>query len=560
MNVVSTDDLLPIRMLNEYAYCPRLFHFMQVEELWTDNRYTMEGKAVHQRVDEREQPLPEPVPIETGDEPPQVARSVSLGSERFGITGKLDLVETHDAEAIPVETKRGRVPDNPERSWEPERVQLMAQGLLLREHGYRCTQGVLYFAGSRTRVTVVFSSELEGRTLHLLEQAKLALHASDLPAPLVDSPKCNGCSLSGICLPDETHALQLIPEDTTAPEIRRLYPVRDDALPLYLQEHGLVVGKTSKSLIIKQKGEVLQRVGLKDISQLVLCGNITVTPSAIHLLCEAGIPIVHLSMGHWFYGLTQGITLRNAYARIAQYQAARSPDLALNASRAFVFAKTQNQRTFLRRNATDLPASALTAMAKAIKRLDKANQLDTLLGLEGNVARHYFSHFHRLLKPRDFDACWDYQNRNRRPPRDPVNAMLSFGYALLVKECTVALLAAGLDPWLGLFHQPRHGRPALALDLMEEFRAIIVDSAVVTAINTGMVTNRDFLITHASCAMKPAARKALIRAYENRLDQIITHPIFKYRCSYRAIIRVQAALLSRWLRQEIPQYQGILIR
>lgn len=562
------DDLLPVRMLNEYAYCPRLFHLMQVEGRWEDSEHTVEGRAVHRRVDKIDHALPDPdagtgpdTPPETGgDEPPAISRSVSLGSELLGITAKLDLVATDGREALPVETKRGRVPGNPERSWEPERVQLMAQGLLLREHGYACDHGVLYFAASRTRVDIPFTPELEHATLRYIGEARAALRQEALPPPLEDSPKCPGCSLAGICLPDETNALRQTGPDPAAPEVRRLYPARDDALPLYVQEQGAVVGKTARSLVVRKGGDTLLQTGLKDISQLVLCGNIAVTAQAIHLLCEEGIPIVHLSMGHWFYGITQGTGPRNAFARVAQFQNAETPAARLPFAIALVQAKAANQRTFLRRNAIDLPPGVLDDMARIAARIPEAQSADTLLGLEGSVARLYFANFHLLLKPRDFDAVWDFAQRNRRPPRDPVNAMLSFAYALLAKECTVALLAEGLDPWLGLYHQPRHGRPALALDLMEEFRTIVADSAVVTAINTGMVAAGDFVRTKASCAMKPAARKALLQAYEARLDHLATHPVFDYRCSYRAIIRLQAALLARWLRRDIPAYQGITIR
>ena len=223
---MSETDLLPVRMLNEYAYCPRLFYLMHVDGRWEDNVYTVEGKNVHKRVDQLDHVLPdldgsgksesdedeeggggkskEP----QGDEPPTVTRSVALGSEALGITGKLDLVATADEEAVPVETKRGKVPNIPERCYEPERVQLMAQGLLLREQGYQCDHGVLYFAGSRTRVDVAFDSELEERTKDLIQQAQEACSFTVAPLPLDDSPKCNGCSLAGICLPDETLILQ----------------------------------------------------------------------------------------------------------------------------------------------------------------------------------------------------------------------------------------------------------------------------------------------------------------------------------------------------------------
>lgn len=571
-NASAGAEPLPVRMLNEFAYCPRLFHLMHVEGRWADNVYTVEGRAVHRRVDRLDHVLPnaegesladgrgpDQPKEQDGDEPPVVSRSVPLGSERLGLTAKLDLVSTAGDEAVPVETKRGRVPSTPERCYEPERVQLMAQGLLLREHGYRCDHGVLYFAASRTRVDVPFAPELEARTLALIEQAHHAATSRELPPPLDDSPKCNGCSLNGICLPDETLALCEVPPDTAAPNIRRMYPARDDALPLYVQEQGASVGKSGGLLIVRKRKEELARARLKDSSQLVLCGNVSVTAQAVHLLCEAGIPIVHLSSGHWFYGITHGINLRNAFDRAAQFSVAAQPARCLQFARDLVVAKGANQRTMLRRNASP-PDMILTDMANLLARVPKAAACDKLLGLEGGLAAHYFRHFADMLKPRDFDSQWDFNSRNRRPPRDPVNAMLSFGYALLAKEFTVALLAEGLDPWWGLYHQPRHGRPALALDLMEPFRPLIVDSAVVTAVNTGMVRAGDFTRSASGCMLKPSGRKAFIRAYEARLDQLVTHPVFGYRGAWRVMIRLHARMFSRWLRGDVPRYESITTR
>lgn len=616
-------ELLPVRMLNEYAYCPRLFHLMHVDGRWADNVFTVEGQAVHRRVDRIDHLLPaalgetDPPPPENaatpsgapardphtsssarsdgdGDEPPQISRSVPLESVRLGLTATLDLVSTATGddgvpEAVPVETKRGRVPQNEQRSYEPERVQLMAQGLLLREHGYRCDHGVLYFAGSRTRVDVRFTLDLESRTLELIAQARDAARATLMPPPLEDSPKCIGCSLNGICLPDETNALlhassatpaandagssgsQSEPgrngggdgaEAATSPaggHIRRLYPARDDALPLYVQEQGATVGKTGESLVIRKAGEVLGRARLKDVSQLVLCGNVGISAQTTHLLCETGIPIVHLSMGHWFYGVTTGITLRNAFDRAAQFAAAREPVRCLALARDLVAAKGANQRTMLRRNG-DPPASVLRDMSDLLDRVSHAPDLSSLLGLEGAIAARYFSSFAGMLSGRDFPAEWDFTARNRRPPRDPINALLSFGYALLTKEFTTALIAEGLDPWWGFYHQPRHGRPGLSLDLMEPFRPLIVDSAVITAVNTGMLRAADFTVTPTGCMLKPAGRKQFLQAYESRLDQLVTHPVFDYRCAWRAMIRLHARLFSRWLRGDVPTYQSITTR
>ncbi|HZZ42838.1 MAG TPA: CRISPR-associated endonuclease Cas1 [Tepidisphaeraceae bacterium] len=577
----NSRSLLPVRMLNEYAYCPRLFHFMHVEGRWQDNQYTVEGRHAHRRVDELDHVLPDaPVdkakkPVkgeeaeeQVGDDPPAVSRSVPLSSEILGLSAKLDLVATEGAQAVPVETKRGRVPENAERSWEPERVQLMAQGLLLREHGYGCDHGMLYFAGSRTRVRVDFSAALESRTRQLLDEARRAVSLTVLPPPLEDSPKCNHCSLAGICLPDETNALLHSPADPAVEipgdgrPVRRLYPVRDDATPLYVQEQGAYVGVSKQRLKVSKSGEELASAKLQDVAQLVLCGNIQISTQAVQVLCESAIPIIYLSSGHWFYGIAHGIHLRNAYDRAAQFQFAADATRCLAFAKSIVSQKAENQRTFIRRNAPSDANSdrAIRDIDYLVEQIPKIDSIQSLLGIEGSIAAAYFGRFATLLKPRDFDSQWDFASRNRRPPRDPVNAMLSFGYAMLAKECTVALLSEGLDPWWGLYHQPRHGRPALALDIMEPFRPAIVDSAVVSAINTGMVQRSSFEISTSGCLLKSDGRKAFIRAYEARLDQLITHPIFDYRCSWRTVIRLQARLLSRWFRGELASYVGVTTR
>ncbi|MDW8241547.1 MAG: CRISPR-associated endonuclease Cas1, partial [Acidobacteriota bacterium] len=249
------------------------------------------------------------------------------------------------------------------------------------------------------------------------------------------------------------------------------------------------------------------------------------------------------------------------YDRAAQIRTAADPARCLALARAFVAAKLRNQRTLLRRNAEPEPTAALLGLDHAIDAVERAADLSQLLGIEGAGAAHYFGAFRHMLRPKDGPVpAFDISGRHRRPPRDPVNAMLSFAYAILVKECTVACAGIGLDPFWGFYHQPRHGRPALALDLMEEFRPLIADSAVINAVNTGMIAPGMFVAGAGACQLTAEGRKALIKAIELRLDQLATHPLFGYRCSWRALIRLQAQLLARWLRGDVPVYQGITTR
>ncbi len=541
------------------------------------------GSAADDDEAEAEDAAPRPTP---GDAAPEITRSVTLTSETLGLTGKLDLIAIDGEEAVPVETKRGRVPENPQKSWPPERVQLMAQALLLREHGYAVTRGVLYFAASRTRVTIELTRELEEDTRWLLRDAHRAAGATVLPDPLSDSPKCRGCSLNGICLPDETrilHALQASglaeappepePEPPpsppaaqdrpgTLPDIRRFFPARDAARPLYVQQPGTRIGKHQSRLEIRPLEGDEVTVRLRDVSHLVLVGNVQISTQTVHLLLEAGVPVVYLSGGHWFYGIAQGIGLRNAYDRAALFRSAEDPVKCLDFARRIVCDKAQNQRTLLRRNAGASKArdEAVRDINDLLPRIAGAGSVETLLGLEGLAAKLYFGRFASMIRGKDLDDGFDFTTRNRRPPKDPVNALLSFGYALLAKDCAVALAAEGLDPFWGLYHRPRHGRPSLALDVMEPLRPLIVDSAVLTCINTGMVKKRNFAVAASGCVLHPAGRKAFIRAYEARMDQLVTHPVFDYRCSWRAVVQLQARLLSRWLRGDIATYTTLVTR
>jgi CRISPR-associated protein Cas1 len=215
----------------------------------------------------------------------------------------------------------------------------------------------------------------------------------------------------------------------------------------------------------------------------------------------------------------------------------------------------------LQRNHVEPPRAALAMLKNMQHDTDQATSMDELLGLEGNAARYYFQNFSGLIKVGDPAAgveagefAFDFSNRNRRPPRDPVNALLSLAYSVLSKDLTVICHAIGFDPFLGFYHQPRFGRASLALDLMEPFRPLIADSAVLSAINTRMVTASDFVQAGNSVALTASGRKAFFRAYEQRMDTLVTHPAFGYRVSYRRILEIQGRLLARVLTGELGTY------
>lgn len=557
---VAGGRLMPVRMLNEFAYCPRLFYLEWVQGEFADNDLTVEGRTAHRRVDARAGALPAPGQTEDLD----VKTSVAISSDRLGLSAKIDLVEGDGRGVCPVDFKRGTPPDNELRSYEPERVQLCAYGLLLREHGYLCERGVLYFTDSKQRVEVPFDEALVARTLGLLAEAREVASLGRIPPPLVASPKCQGCSLQGICLPDEVNYLVLGTPDA-APAgaggeptpIRRLTPGRDDAAPLYVTEQGAQVGLDGEVLRVRHRERgMLAEVRLFELSQLVVYGNVQVSAQAIRELCQRGIPIGWMSYGGWLCGFTDGLGHNNVELRRAQFRSAEDIAASLKLARRFVRTKVANCRTLLRRNHPDLPRPTLDALASLASSAGDAARLEELLGIEGAAGRLYFEALPALVRPPGDGAklAFDFAGRNRRPPKDPVNALLSFAYSLLARELAFTARSVGLDPFVGFYHQPRYGRPALALDLMEEFRPLIADSVVLTAVNTGVVGADDFVRSGLGVALKPEGRKRYVKAYERRMQEMVTHPVFGYRISYRRILEVQCRLLARHLLGELPEY------
>jgi len=550
--------LLPARMVNEFVYCPRLAYLEWVQGEWSDSGDTVDGKRVHRRVDKPGKPLP-PADAEAPTQEEIHARSVTLSSEALGLIARMDLVEAAGKAATPVDYKRGKRPHVAKGAYDPERVQLCVQALLLEEHGYECSAGVLYYAASKERVKVEFDGELREQTQAAVEGLRLLAAGGRMPPPLEDSPKCPRCSLVGICLPDEVNFLR----QAAMPSPRPLAVARDDALPLYVQSHRAAVRKTGETLKVSVDEETTTTARLVDVSQVVLMGNVYVTTPTLHELMRRGIAVSWHSYGGWFLGHTIGNGHKNVELRTAQYLGSFDEQVCLRLARGLVRAKVQNCRTLMRRNwrGEAPPAALMKAFRQDIEQCERARGLATLLGVEGQAAARYFGEFAALLKPAEAgELGFDFTTRNRRPPTDPVNALLSYAYSLLTRTWTTTLAAVGFDPYRGFYHQPRYGRPALALDMMEPFRPLIADSAVLTAINNGEVRPADFIRAGNSVNLTAEGRKRFIAAFERRLGQEVTHPLFGYRVSYRRLLEVQARLLGRYLLNDIHEYPHFVTR
>jgi CRISP-associated protein Cas1 len=556
--MIADFPLIPVRMLNEYVYCPRLAYLMWVQGEFAHNEYTVDGAIRHRRVDKKgDTALPEkPQEAETIH-----ARSVSLSSESLGITAKMDLVEGEGKLVVPVDYKRGKRPHIPGNVYDPERVQLCAQGLLLREHGYTVNEGIIYFCSSRERVRVFFDEELINLTMKAIADFASMASKAEIPEPLDNSPKCPHCSLVGICLPDEVRFLS-----RTGADPRPIVPAAEEGLPLYVQSPHAYIRKDGDNLVVEVERQKIAEARLGETSQVVLYGYATLTTPALHECMRREIPVTYNSYGGWFIGHTVGTGNRNVEMRTNQYRASFDEGVCLKLARRLIVGKIANCRTLLRRNwrgasgEEKAPAEVLTGMQEDIRQAAGASSLESLLGMEGFAAARYFQHFGNLLKPGSDAGIFDFTTRNRRPPRDPINALLSFAYAMLVREWTITLSAVGLDPYRGFYHQPRFGRPALSLDMMEPFRPLVADSTVLMAINNQEVQADDFIHAAGSCTLTDSGRRRFIATFERRMNQDVTHPIFRYRISYRRLFEVQARLLARNLSGEIQSFPVFVTR
>ena len=624
-------QVIPARILNEFVYCPRLFYYEFVEGVFVENADTLRGKSLHRRVDSGKGDLPpagKGKPGDGGENPkdgtptagPSTdevihSRSVQMGSERLGVTAKMDLVEARVGtvpggaaevgdlfsalEVCPVDYKAGapKVGEDGNELWDADRMQLGVQALILRDNGYTCNDGVIYYRETKQRVRLTITAEL---ALWVEDRIAAAREAaiSAIPPPLTASRKCPRCSLVTVCLPDETRLLANPPAtaavkgstsppgqpEATCPQdqslltpvaaVRRLIAPRDDARALYLSTQGLRVGRKDEVLQIKQEKSVLDEVRINDVSHVALFGNIQITTQAVQTLCELEVPVTYFSMGGWFYGLTRGHELKNVFLRIEQFRLARDPSVCLQLARQFVQGKIRNHRTLLMRNHVEAPPATLIRLKQCAEAAGGAETIESLLGVEGGAAAAYFEQFSGMIKtaeelddqlpglemPTRQVFNFNFHGRNRRPPTDPVNALLSLAYSLLAKDCLLAALAVGFDPYVGFYHQPRFGRPALALDLMEEFRPLVAESVVLTCINNRVVSEGDFVQAGQAVNLTAAGRKRFFQTYEQRMSALLTHPVFDYKVCYRRALELQARLLAKVLTGEIPEYAPLTTR
>jgi CRISP-associated protein Cas1 len=554
---METPPLIPVSYLNAYAYCPRRFFLEHNRGMFEDNVYTVEGRSLHRVVDGK--PGTAAKEARKGDVIHR--RSVMFSSARLGITGKLDLLEEKpDDPPYPVEYKKGKKPPKGFEPWLNDKIQLCAQVLLMRDNGLESMEkGYLYYIQSRARVEVPITPDLIAKTLETISECA-AISRSDIPPPLAENRnKCFGCSLNAICLPEEEEVCK-----GAKANAKVILPMRMDGDLLYVDVPGAYVGLSSGNLDVTGRGgEKLGGANLETLKEVVACGPVQLTTQAIHECLKRNIPVHYLNYYGRYVGSSFPMFHFHGILREAQWRTHFDENKSLDFARIVVDSKIRNIRTlmmrYLKEDRSEEDNAQFDQLKSLCKKASRSEDGDSLRGVEGAASRTYFGRFAEYIKPA-MRTEFPFDGRNRRPPRDPVNAMLSFGYALLAKDAAGAAIRVGFDPFCGFFHSMKYGRPSLALDMMEFFRQPIVDSTVISAINNGVFKKTDFIQFQNVCYLNEKGRKKFLAQYEMRKKDMITHPQFHYRLSYERTIELQYRLLGKYMLKEIDNYEGFYIR
>lgn len=554
---IDRPPLMPVRRLHNYVYCPRLFYYQWIENLFVENADTVAGHHIHRNVDK---PSGMPVQEDKIELPAgSKMRSLKLESESLGVIGVVDLIEEQNGVCRIVDYKKGSAWRNEQGervAKEADAIQVLAHVLLLREHGLHVTEASVYYAEEKRHAPVPLTNENLTTCKNTIDKAHKTALSGQCPPPLNNDPRCLYCSMYPICLPNESnywndpHAV-LPTEITTPPR-----PDNDEAEVLVVQKPGAVVGVRGNRFTVSFKSETMHKMPVEQVRAIYIYGAVQLTAAAAQYCLANYVDVSFFAPSGRFLGLLRGLPASGIDARMGQYRAFQNTEIRLLLAREFIRAKIHNQRVMIMRNG-EPERSVLNELERLRDRCIDTTTIEELMGVEGRAASLYFNAFSGMLRN---DLGFSFEKRNRRPPRDPVNAMLSLAYSVLTKELTGICHAVGLDPFVGFLHAPRYGRPALALDLMEEFRPLIADSVVISLLNRLELKKSDFVFSSNGVYLDESGRRSFWEAYSRRMDTEIKHPVFNYRMAYRRMMEVQCRQIWRFLRGEANTYTGFTTR
>ena len=531
-------DPLPVRVmaLHALAYCERLFYLEEVEELRVADAKVYAGRTDHREIE-----------LAQGEE----RRSFEMESEALGLKGKVDAVQHREGGWTPYEYKRGR-PRKPDsgkgwEAWEADRLQVAAYGMLLEEAmGVKVAEGRVRYLAEQITVRVPLDAAMRESVAAATARARELRLTTARPPVTSHEGRCASCSLAPVCLPEEERLAEAPERDTM-----RLFPEHQEGRILHITRHDLRLGRSGDVLTVTERGGgVVEKVPFQDLGAIVIHGYAQLSTQLLHACAYEDKPVHWLTPGGSYVGgLSAGPG--GVQRRLRQYEALRNGDTCLRLARATALAKVQGQLRYLLRASREVEATrgkvqqSLTEIRMALHQMARAGDIAILRGYEGTAGRAYFSALPHLLTDAVPDAMRPC-GRNRRPPQDCFNAILSFGYSLLQRSVMQALLAVGLEPAFGFYHTPRSAAHPLVLDVMEIFRVPVWDLSVIGSINRLQWDPKyDFSTTATKVWLSDLGRRKAIQLFERRLEDTWKHPVTGYSLSWARTMELEARLLEK---------------
>mgnify|MGYP002777000924 CR=1 FL=1 len=527
-------ETVRVSALHAMAYCPRLYYLEEVEQLYTQDAAVFAGRRLHVELEAQED---------------EEWEELFLESVELGLRGRVDALRTRDGQTIPYEHKRGRShrdENNQPQAWESDRIQILAYACLIESSlGIPIQEGRIRYHADNVMVKVPLDDAGRAAVRTAIEQARW-LRVSTHRPPITENERlCAACSLAPVCLPEEAR----LAHDRSWQPIR-LFPEDDDRQILHILEPGTRIGRTGEQLKVTRKDKAIEKIPARQVAQVVLHSFSQISTQALYFCAEQDIGVHLVSGGGRYLGsfdARQGSIQR----RIRQYAALSDTEQCLRLAKQLVSCRGQGQRKFLmrgQRGMAEVPEglkNAIAQMKAVLKQVPKVTSLESLLGIEGNLAALYFRALPHLLSD-TVPPEMQFDNRNRRPPKDRFNALLGFGYALLLKDVMNAILTVGLEPALGFYHQPRTQAPPLALDLIEIFRVPLVDLPIVGSINRGQWdVSADFEVRGQQVWLSDVGRRKFVALYERRKEETWKHPVTGYSLTYRRLLELEVRLLEK---------------
>ena len=521
-----------VMALHALAYCERLFYLEEVEEIRVADAAVYAGRRLHEE-------------LATGE---GEFVSLVLESESLGIRGKVDCLRRRDGLLIPYEHKRGRSAkgeDGPQ-AWPSDRLQVCAYALLVEEHaGTPIAESRIRYHANNTTVRVPVDQKAREDVRQAVARAQELSQSVERPPITENDRLCLRCSLAPVCLPEEE---RLAKDENWVPV--RLFPQDRERQTVHVTTHGARIGRSGETLTVTDAAGLKQTFPVNAVGEVVIHGYAQISTQAIHLCASREVGVHWFTQGgRYVSGLAAGAS--PVQRRIRQFEALRDTGLIFRLARRLAMARVSSQLGFLLRASRGKDRKALgiedsiMGLRNVLRVASYAEGIDALRGYEGNAGRHYFSGFPGLLRD-DLDERLFFTGRNRRPPRDRINALLSFGYALLYRDVLQAIIAVGLEPAFGFFHRPRSAAHPLALDLMELFRVPMWDMPLVASINRlQWAVEDDFTCTGKQVWLSDAGRKKAITVYERRKEDQWKHPVTGYSLSYTRLIELEVRLLEK---------------